>query len=244
MGAEYYLLMEVFRNCPTTKHALAYAEELSCLHDELHWILDGFELFFPYCADYDPPESALRLIRQKFLVARTDDDFCYRIYDYQEKCYQLLNAALCIGLNEREEKMREKIRTWLAQEGEQRILDRLQFFQTHEAIRQMLLRRAALTHRRAIPDVEELGRSQRLRDWLRWNPDTDLFEGKDEADVAMMTFVVEEHFRRVYERLCDIKENLSEFANGLADDILAAFLQRRVRGGDITGDVQGAQPPP
>jgi hypothetical protein len=230
MGGEYYLLMEVFRKYPASKQALAYAEELSCLHDELYWILDGFELFFRYCGDYDPPESALRLIRQKFLVARTDDDFCYRIYDYQEKCHQLLNAALCIGLNEREEKIKDKVRSWLAQEGERQIVDRLQFFRRHEAIQKALCRRAALTHRRAIPEVEELGRSQRLRDWLRWNPDADLLEGKDATDVATMTFVVEGHFSEVYEKLSKIKEDLSQFANGLAYDILDTFSRRGFAG--------------
>jgi hypothetical protein len=207
----------------------AYAVELSCLLEELRWILDTFELFYDDIKIFNPSDSALALIRKKFWIARTDDDFCYRVYDYREKRFQFLNVALSVGLNEHEEKMRAKILDWLSQNDASRLVEQLDFFRKNNAVRRALTRRAALTHRRAIPDIDDLGRSQRFTEWLQWDSEGDLLEGKDSTDIGILSLYVDEHFKKTRDRLYDIHSDLNAFSNELASEILTTRVRHLSR---------------
>lgn len=219
------LLVKVCSRHPNYGSVVDYCFELSALHMEFFWILDWLEKSYGYISDMEPPESALGLIHKKFLVAHAEDDFCFRLYAYQEKVYQLLNAVFNIGLSERDQMHRDNIRNWLGT-NEPGLLQRLKYFKEHSVIRGMIEQRQALTHRLSKHDIQILGQTLRYFEWLSWDPDLDILAEKDQVDVALDSFRVDDLYTRTKTKLEAVERDLSGFAHALCGDVLNSLSRR------------------
>ena len=189
----------------------------------LEWLETSYGLTF----DMDSPESGLGLIRKKFLITRTEDDFSFRLYAYQEKAYQLINLVCNIGLNERDPKQRGNILNWL-ENNEPPLREELRFFKDNIVIREMIGRRQALTHRLSKYDLQILGRTERFLEWLSWDPDLDTLAEKDPTDVALSSFNIDDLYHRTRKKLEGVERDLSTFGHALCGRILEILVRRRL----------------
>lgn len=219
------LLAKVPSRHPCYQSVTDYCFELSALHMEFFWILDWLEKSYGYTSDMEPPESALGLIQKKFLVAHAEDDFCFRLYAYQEKVYQLLNAAFNIGLSEWDQKQREKIRKRLEMK-EPGLFQRLRYFKEHGVIREMIERRHSVTHRVFRHNIQFLSQIPRYIEWLSWEPGLDILAEKDEIDVALATFRIDDLYAYTKMKLETVERDLSAFAHEMCGDVLKSLGRR------------------
>jgi hypothetical protein len=76
----------------------------------------------------------------------------------------------------------------------------------------MIGRKAALAHRLSIRDIRELSQTHRYLEWLCWNPDLDRLGERDETDVAISSFQVDEMKSQTYSRLSQVAQTLGRLS--------------------------------
>ena len=219
------ILVRISSEHPHNQRVVDYCFELSSLHADFFWMLEWLETSYGLTLDMDPPESGLGLIRKKFLITRTEDDFSFRLYAYQEKVYQLINLVCNIGLNERDPKQRENILNWL-ENNEPPLREELRFFKDNIIIRDMIDRRQSLTHRLSKYDLQILGRTERFLEWLSWDPALDTLAEKDATDVAVSSFNIDNLYQKSRQKLEEVERDISAFGHALCAEILSILSHR------------------
>jgi len=221
------LALKISSEHPQYGTVIDYCFELTSLHMDLFWTQDSLERFYEYTSDMESPDSPLGLILKKHLIAHTEDDFRFRLYAYQQKVYQLINAVFAIGENEENPKLPEGVSCWVG-ENEKDVSTRLRFFYENKLIRDMIKQRRALTHRLRPEEMKILRSIERYFDLVYWDPGMEKLGKRDDADVAISSFVVDDHWQKIKGKLGEILRGLSDFGNGLCSDILNSdYLARR-----------------
>lgn len=209
----------------------SYAAELDWIEEEIWWIQqDLLERYFGMVSTVEEPESARGLVLKKFLVTLADEDVCARLFSYGEKLYQLLNVAFLIGVPEDRATQKKDVLVWLNRE-ERGIASRVKSFRSDSAgtslIGDALHRRNLFTHRLAPKrELAILGRGYRLFEsaQLDWKEGT--LPGKDDADIAKMTFEINHLCQEVQDWVKQILVQLVEFGTTLRQEVCDVMVRR------------------
>lgn len=169
-------------------------------------------------------EEELRI--KKFLVTHVFEDTCYRLYAYQEKAFQLVNAALAAGVSEQDRQLRDNVRGWLQQNVELTVLERLDSLLKNKTIREMVGHRHGFSHRLSPHELRSLSGPRRLIEDLLWEQGTAQLPQPDGWDMLSASLDVGDYRERLRQRLDDACQVLEAFEAGLCRDLAEALARR------------------
>lgn len=204
-----------------------YCFELSALEMDFRFI--GERLlgqYYDMAEDFEEWGSPEELLLKKFLVTHAQEDACYRLYAYQEKAFQLVNAALAVGCSEEDRELRDKIRGWLRENRERQILERFTAFSRDTTVREMIDLRHGYAHRLSWRDVKGLSGPRRLLEWLDWEPGMDQLLDLDRIDMVSASMDVDAYRQELVGKLQRIEGAIEAFEAGLCRDLEEALEKR------------------
>jgi hypothetical protein len=164
-----------------------------------------------------PEECAISLFHSN---RGTTEDLCYRLYAYQEKVFQLVNAALQLGHGQAEMQLRGKVLGSLRKQGHSSVTARLAQLETNPMMQTLLEHRKALTHRLMEHELGALSGMRRILDEQYEDDDVETHMERDRWDLLAESMDINAYRERLVQEFDDVWDALDKFERSLCKELI------------------------
>jgi len=184
--------------------------------------------YWDVASTFEEPGTLEELRIKKFIATLAFEDMCYRLYAYQEKVFQFVNAALLLGYSQEDRDLREKVRSALQARGEQSILNQLDLLSKEPRIKTFIRRRHEFAHRLAEHQLRALSGLRRLVDDQYDEDDIEAQLDRDRWDLLSESMDVDAYRDSLVREFDDVMETLDRFEPELCRKLMGGLSRREL----------------